>query len=78
MFYTVKEVRTMANYTVVDARQLAEILQVSVRVIYRETNAGRIPYINIGDRRRYVLEQVLGMIPHESAPEAPGDAQTVE
>ena len=44
--------------TLVTQTELADFLRVSKRTIIRLTNSQRIPYIKVGNRHRYCIDQV--------------------
>ena len=44
--------------SLVTQNELADFLRVSKRTIIRLTNSQRIPYVKVGNRHRYCIEQV--------------------
>jgi excisionase family DNA binding protein len=44
--------------TLVTQTELADFLRVSKRTIIRLTNSQRIPYVKVGNRHRYSIDQV--------------------
>jgi len=47
------------------AKQLAAYLGVDERRVYEMANAGRIPYFEVGGRKRYVAAEVLEALRRE-------------
>ena len=47
------------------AKELAAYLRVDERQVYQMTNAGRVPYYDLGGRKRYVAAEVLEALRRE-------------
>jgi excisionase family DNA binding protein len=49
----------------ITAKELAAYLRVDERRVYEMANAGRIPYYEVGGRKRYVAAEVLEALRRE-------------
>ena len=61
-----KQPKSVDNYQILTAKELAAVFKVSERTIARQVRKGLIPGIRVGAGRRFLLNEVLAAMAKES------------